>query len=120
VSSRKQLKPVDEVGEEECQHTVKKHRTPPDLPEEARIAAHIPPEEVEVVPVDHPKRSTAPEVDPDGDQWDDLDAEDTDDPLMVSEYVSKIFAHLKQVEAGESSTVPFLSLIPSHAENDHA
>ncbi|EIN08829.1 A/B/D/E cyclin [Punctularia strigosozonata HHB-11173 SS5] len=30
--------------------------------------------------------------------WDDLDAEDADDPQMVSEYVAEIFAYLKEVE----------------------
>ena len=30
--------------------------------------------------------------------WDDLDAEDEDDPLMVSEYVVDIFNYLKKVE----------------------
>ncbi|KAI0264671.1 cyclin-like protein [Gloeopeniophorella convolvens] len=38
------------------------------------------------------------EADPDGDQWDDLDAEDVDDPMMVSEYVTEIFDYLKVVE----------------------
>lgn len=30
--------------------------------------------------------------------WDDLDTEDADDPLMVSEYVVEIFEYLKQLE----------------------
>lgn len=30
--------------------------------------------------------------------WDDLDREDDDDPLMVSEYVADIFGYLKEVE----------------------
>jgi len=38
------------------------------------------------------------EADPDGDQWDDLDADDGDDPLMVSEYVVEIFSYMKQTE----------------------
>jgi hypothetical protein len=36
--------------------------------------------------------------------WDDLDAEDWDDPVMVSEYVAEVCVYLKQVE------VRFLSL----------
>jgi G2/mitotic-specific cyclin 1/2 len=56
----------------------KKRRTSSDAPEtdideqaqhEAELAA--------VLDVD-----VAPETDPDGDEWDDLDAEDSDDPLM--------------------------------------
>jgi G2/mitotic-specific cyclin 2 len=39
-----------------------------------------------------------PEADPEGDQWTDLDAEDADDPLMVSEYVIEIFNYMKQME----------------------
>lgn len=30
--------------------------------------------------------------------WDDLDAEDADDPLMVSEYVVDIFQYMRQLE----------------------
>ena len=38
------------------------------------------------------------EADPNGPDWEDLDAEDADDPMMVSEYVTEIFDHLKVVE----------------------
>ncbi|KAF8734374.1 hypothetical protein AX14_003331 [Amanita brunnescens Koide BX004] len=38
------------------------------------------------------------EADPDGPEWDDLDADDVDDPLMVSEYVNEIFDYMKQLE----------------------
>lgn len=31
-------------------------------------------------------------------QWDDLDAEDSGDPLMVSDYVVEIFDYMKQLE----------------------
>jgi G2/mitotic-specific cyclin 2 len=110
VSSRKQLKPVDEVDEEESRRVVKKRRTSSDLPEEAEIVAHVPPDEIED-PVVHPKRSTTPEAEPEGDQWDDLDAEDADDPLMVSEYVNEIFVYLKEVEVSEPSVTSLLSLI---------
>ena len=39
-----------------------------------------------------------PEADPESSPWDDLDVDDTDDPLMVSEYVQDIFQYLKHVE----------------------
>ena len=39
-----------------------------------------------------------PEANPEGDEWDDLDAEDSEDPLMDSEYVVDIFKYLKQTE----------------------
>lgn len=38
------------------------------------------------------------EADPNGAEWEDLDAEDADDPMMVSEYVNEIFEYLKVVE----------------------
>jgi len=38
------------------------------------------------------------EADPEDSAWDDLDADDSDDPLMVSEYVQDIFHYLKEVE----------------------
>ena len=34
----------------------------------------------------------------DDQDWDDLDRDDNDDPLMVSEYVVEIFNYLKEVE----------------------
>lgn len=43
-----------------------------------------------------PKSEFEEEVE--NDAWDDLDAEDADDPLMVSEYVVEIFEYLKKVE----------------------
>lgn len=39
-----------------------------------------------------------PEADPENSPWEDLDAEDSDDPLMVSEYVQDIFKYMKQLE----------------------
>ncbi|KAG1720253.1 cyclin-like protein [Suillus lakei] len=72
----------------------KKRRTSSDAPEtdideqaqhEAEVAAVL-------------DADVAPEADPDGDEWDDLDAEDADDPVMVSEYVVEIFKYMKQTE----------------------
>ena len=115
VSSRKQLKPVDEVDDEESKHVVKKHRTSSsDLLEEAEVVARILPE------IAHPKWSTTPEADPEGDQWDDLNAEDTDDPLMVSKYVHEIFSYLKEVEVSKFPSISFPSLTPRPSENHHA
>ncbi|KAK7042999.1 G2/mitotic-specific cyclin [Paramarasmius palmivorus] len=39
-----------------------------------------------------------PEADPNGNEWDDLDADDSGDPLMVSEYVVEIFDYFREVE----------------------
>jgi G2/mitotic-specific cyclin 1/2 len=35
---------------------------------------------------------------PDIPEWDDLDAEDSEDPLMVSEYVNEIFIYMRSLE----------------------
>ena len=81
-----------EEDEEEASRVFKKRRTSSDMPDVDVDALHE--EEVEnaVVPKDDD------EADPHGDQWVDLDAEDGDDPLMVSEYVVEIFSYLKEVE----------------------
>ncbi|ORY78196.1 cyclin-like protein [Protomyces lactucae-debilis] len=42
-------------------------------------------------------RATSPQQEP-VQLWDDLDAEDSDDPLMVSEYVNEIFEYLRVQE----------------------
>lgn len=49
------------------------------------------------------------EADPNGTDWEDLDAEDADDPMMVSEYVNEIFDYLKVVEV-RSSLVPMMRI----------
>jgi len=49
------------------------------------------------------------EADPNGIDWEDLDAEDADDPMMVSEYVNEIFDYLKVVEV-RSSVVPMMRI----------
>ena len=42
------------------------------------------------------------EADPEGDHWDNLDARDADDPLMVSEYISEIFDYMRSAEVSLS------------------
>lgn len=42
----------------------------------------------------------AAELHPDPQLWDDLDADDWDDPLMVSEYVVDVCKYLKEIEVG--------------------
>ncbi|KAF7289887.1 Cyclin N-terminal domain-containing protein [Mycena indigotica] len=54
-----------------------------------------------------------PEADPESSPWDDLDADDADDPAMVSEYVVEIFKYLKQVEL---STMPNPNYMTSQTE----
>ncbi|KAG1724192.1 cyclin-like protein [Suillus lakei] len=68
-----------------------KRRTSSDAPETDidEQAQH----EAEVVAV--LDADVAPEADPDGDEWGDLDA---NDPVMVSKYVVEIFKYMKQTE----------------------
>ncbi|KAK7019044.1 cyclin N-terminal domain-containing protein [Favolaschia claudopus] len=54
-----------------------------------------------------------PEADPETSPWDDLDADDADDPVMVSEYVTDIFQYLKQVEL---TTMPNPNYMSSQTE----
>nr|GAT48507.1 predicted protein [Mycena chlorophos] len=54
-----------------------------------------------------------PEADPETSPWEDLDAQDADDPAMVSEYVVDIFKYLKQVEL---STMPNPNYMASQTE----
>ena len=76
--------------DEEASRAYKKRRTSSDmsdintLHEEEVENAVVPQEQLEPDPFDN--------------QWDDLDAEDADDPLMVSEYIVEIFDCLKEVE----------------------
>ncbi|KAI0659364.1 cyclin-like protein [Cubamyces menziesii] len=83
-----------EEDEEEVNRAYKKRRTSSDMPEVA--ALHDAEVEEAVIPKEDAEVDG--EVDPNGDLWDDLDAEDADDPLMVSEYVVEIFEYLKEVE----------------------
>lgn len=100
---------VEAQDEVQDDRVFKKRRTSSDAPEtdideqaqhEAEVAA--------VLDVD-----VAPEADPDGDEWDDLDAEDSDDPLMVSEYVVEIFKYMK---LNELTTLPNPEYMASQKE----
>jgi G2/mitotic-specific cyclin 2 len=92
-----------EVDDEEDVRAYKKRRTSSEAPEDDWIAE----QEVEKAV----REDVVPEADPDGDQWDDLDAEDADDPLMVSEYVNDIFHYLKEVEVCGVEYVSFSRLV---------
>lgn len=41
--------------------------------------------------------------------WDDLDAEDAEDPLMVSEYVNEIFAYMRQLEVRQRQAAQLIT-----------
>lgn len=81
------------LDDEEDLRAYKKRRTSSDAPEDDLAAEQLVEDAVDLGPQ---------EADPEGDQWVDLDAEDADDPLMVSEYVIDIFNYLKDVEVRHS------------------
>lgn len=47
------------------------------------------------------KATTAPAAEAKDAGWEDLDAEDNDDPLMVAEYVNEIFDYMKTIEVSD-------------------
>ncbi|KAG5439657.1 hypothetical protein PCK2_000791, partial [Pneumocystis canis] len=85
--------PVDPHIEE----TTKKRRTSKVLKEQ-KLQIEI--EQIQVnkkVRTDNPLETEANEVAPSRD-WDDLDADDAHDPLMVSEYVEEIIGYMRELE----------------------
>lgn len=98
---------AQERDEDEYTRAYKKQRTSSEAPEDELAEVE---EAVRVKEEAYVER----EVDPETEDWDDLDAEDKDDPLMVSEYVVDIFNYLKEVEVSHySSSCFFLSSCPS-------
>ncbi|TFY79540.1 hypothetical protein EWM64_g4472 [Hericium alpestre] len=100
TSARSVKAPGPEEDDAEASRVFKKRRTSSEAPEEYDVPhEHA---DVHAEPIDklvsHGKVVKAEkEADPNV-GWDDLDREDVDDPLMVSEYVVEIFEYLKIVE----------------------
>jgi G2/mitotic-specific cyclin 2 len=122
---------VQEEIEEEHQPVFKKLRTSSDMIEpepEPEPAPEPVAEEEDVAAEDLPADDEAVhsladgEADPNGPDWVDLDKEDSDDPVMVSEYVVEIFNYLKEVEVcGMWHLHSLFSLSEqSSTANDHA
>jgi G2/mitotic-specific cyclin 2 len=82
---------------ERDQPALKKRRTSSVPPEEDPVQAE---EEGNFARITAEMEAFAelPEVDPESSPWEDLDAVDINDPLMVSEYVQDIFQYLKHIE----------------------
>jgi hypothetical protein len=87
--------------EEEDNRVFKKRRTSSDVLDEATLFEQ---EDHEAHPAASPDAAidSEPEADPNGDEWEDLDADDGDDPLMVSEYVIEILDYMRSVEVSAS------------------
>lgn len=101
--------PRDEAQDDRA---FKKRRTSSDAPETDvdELAQH----EAEVAAVLN--ADGVPEADPEGDDWDDLDAEDSEDPLMVSEYVVDIFKYMKQTEVRVPKRVAVMHKLIFHPQ----
>lgn len=87
---------------EDDNRVFKKRRTSSDAPDEAKLFEEQDEHEAQVAASLDAGIDSEPEADPNGDEWDDLDAEDGDDPLMVSEYVTEIFDYMKHIEVAAS------------------
>ncbi|KAL4245508.1 cyclin family protein [Abortiporus biennis] len=83
---------IEEDAENARAH--KKRRTSSEAPEVPSADLYAEEEVEEAVKVEEDDY----EAEPTGKKWTDLDADDGDDPLMVSEYVVEIFEYLKEVE----------------------
>ncbi|KAF8886532.1 cyclin-like protein [Infundibulicybe gibba] len=120
MSSRSMTAAQRQVDDDiEAGRVVKKQRTSSDPPEEdpeaveeARLRAE---EEAAIASIQQEVEAFAEEeeADPENSAWEDLDAEDVDDPLMVSEYVVEIFNYLKEVEL---TTMPNPNYMESQKE----
>ena len=85
--------PEVEVVEEEPAY--KKRRTSSEIGDELEVVDETNEDDLDAVQI----------IEDDDQGWDDLDREDDDDPLMVSEYVADIFNYLKEVEVSYASFV---------------
>ena len=88
---------ADARGEDD-NRVFKKRRTSSDIPDEAKLFEEQDDHDTQVAASLDAGVNSEPEADPNGTEWDDLDADDGDDPLMVSEYVMEIFNYMKNVE----------------------
>ncbi|KAJ4466932.1 cyclin-like protein [Lentinula edodes] len=76
----------------EAERVFKKARTSSDVPEDAVQEQWADQHELDAL------EEEEVEADPNGPDWDDLDQDDGDDPVMVSEYVVEIFEYFKKIE----------------------
>lgn len=77
----------------EAERVFKKARTSSDAPEDAVQEQWADRHELDAL-----EEEEEVEADPNGPDWDDLDQDDGDDPVMVSEYVVEIFEYFKKIE----------------------
>jgi len=104
VSARPTTAARQQVAEDaEADRVFKKRRTSSVAPEEDPEAQSRAEEEAAAsISAEIEAYADEAEADPERSAWEDLDADDIDDPLMVSEYVVDIFKYLKEVEVSIS------------------
>ncbi|KAF9236532.1 hypothetical protein BU15DRAFT_76846 [Melanogaster broomeanus] len=85
----------------------KKRRTSSNIPDEAKLFKEE--HEAEVGAALEARIDSEPEADPMGDEWDDLDAEDGNDPIMVTEYVNEISDYMKRIELATLPNPDYMS-----------
>ncbi|KAG6820909.1 hypothetical protein H0H93_009683 [Arthromyces matolae] len=108
-----------QADDAESTRVSKKRRTSSEAPEDIQPSAEEEPHQTEEelaaarLEAEIEAFANEPEADPEGSEWDDLDADDVDDPLMVSDYVVEIFNYLKQIEI---TTMPNPNYMESQKE----
>ncbi|KAF9231465.1 hypothetical protein BU15DRAFT_9544, partial [Melanogaster broomeanus] len=85
----------------------KKRRTLSDIPDEAKLFKEE--HEAEVGAALEARIDSEPEADPMGNKWDDLDAKDGDNPIMVTEYVNEISDYMKRIELATLPNPDYMS-----------
>ncbi|EGO23557.1 hypothetical protein SERLADRAFT_438877 [Serpula lacrymans var. lacrymans S7.9] len=118
VSTRRSNSPANSApakheDDVEDNRVFKKRRTSSDIPDEVKLFEQEQLQQEAEEAALEAYADSEPEADPYGDQWDDLDAEDADDHLMVSEYVIEIFNYMKEIEL---TTMPNPNYMESQKE----
>ena len=98
AAATSQIKTVEKrVEKKEEEQVVEKKKTRSIKPVESAIPVFSAPvkekvQVVETVVAEHVSKRAKTQ------EWDDLDAEDENDPVMASEYVNEIFEYMKELE----------------------
>lgn len=103
ITVHKKAPSIEEVEQEE-EPLHKKRRTSSEVGDEIQLETIDEEHDLVSEAVLEPENAVVEEQD-----WDDLDREDDDDPLMVSEYVVEIFNYLKVVEVSCSGSLIYYS-----------
>ncbi|KAH6909563.1 g2/mitotic-specific cyclin cdc13 [Coprinopsis sp. MPI-PUGE-AT-0042] len=117
IQVKREIEVIEEDAEEE-ERAHKKRRTSSEAPEAESKAEELLEDDPDAIlrarlEAEMEAFANEPEADPEDSAWDDLDADDGDDPLMVSEYVGEIFTYMKELEL---ATMPNPNYMESQKE----